>query len=325
MTVSLLVSKYDRARRSGEVADWTSYEDVGKSFGGRVLTEEEYRRVEDIYVSVVEDASVALGAGSFALKNLILGSPVPAWMGEVYNGQVVDLPAALELVRSMLRDGSISCVLESDVFCVSVETDFYLAFELESEGAVRVAEQVEQLGLYAVETAPFEDDDDAPLVCRSADEEFWGEVRQKLNDAKSSAMLLQQWAFGSHGYCWHLLEEDGVQDIARSVGRNSLLVAFFGLNVTWASRDTVLAVVSGFLESDDVETVLFGYSGGYGRVRSLKCGAGVAPPTLEELPDADMFGVFRWPHEYYPAESIIEAVTPDENGKISGRFPAGQY
>lgn len=325
MTVSLLVSKYDRARRSGEVADWTSYEDVGKCFGGRVLTEQEYRRVEDLYVSAVEDASISLGAGSFALKNVILGSPAPSWMGEVYNGQVVDLSMALDLVRSMLRDGSISCVLESDVLCVSVETDFYLAFQFEGGEAGHVAEQVEQLGLYAVETTPFDVDDDAPLVLRAADEDFWEEVRQKLDGARTSSMLLQQWAFGSYGYCWHFLEPGGVPEIAGSVGRHSLLVAFFGLNITWATRSAVPVVVSELLEADDVETVLFGYSGGRGRVSSLKCGAGVVPPTLEELPPGDTFGMFRWPDEYYPAESTLEAVVPDEDGNIIAQFPAGQY
>lgn len=325
MTVSLLVSKYDRAKRFGEVADWTSHEDVGKSFGGRVLTEEEYRRVEDLYVSAVEGASVALGAGRFSLKNVILGSPAPSWMGGVCNGQVVDLPTALGLVRSMLRDGAISCVLDSDALRVSVEADFYLAFEFEGAEAVHVAELVERLGLYAVETAPFEADGDASPVFRAANADFWSEVRQKLDDAKFSSMLLQQWAFGPFGYCWHFLQEGGVQEVARSVGRNSLLVAFFGLNITWASRGSVLGVVSGLLEADDVETVLFGYLGGYGRVSSLKCGAGVAPPTPEELPPGDTFGVFRWPDEHYAAESVLEAVVPGEDGKIAAHWPADQY
>ncbi|WP_327234757.1 hypothetical protein OG349_13005 [Streptomyces sp. NBC_01317] len=48
MTAFLLISKYDEARRRGEVDDWMSYDDIGASFDGRVLTAEEYQRTEDL-------------------------------------------------------------------------------------------------------------------------------------------------------------------------------------------------------------------------------------------------------------------------------------
>jgi hypothetical protein len=49
------LSKYDPARRdeNGRYVpiEWTSVSDIGRSFGGRVLTIEEYARVEDAYVA----------------------------------------------------------------------------------------------------------------------------------------------------------------------------------------------------------------------------------------------------------------------------------
>jgi hypothetical protein len=49
------VTKYDPAFRDARGAylkgEWTSFSDVGKSFDGVVLTFEEYRKIEDAYVS----------------------------------------------------------------------------------------------------------------------------------------------------------------------------------------------------------------------------------------------------------------------------------
>ena len=49
------ITKYNPAFRDGRGAylkdEWTSVSDVGKSFDGAVLTFEEYRKIEDAYVS----------------------------------------------------------------------------------------------------------------------------------------------------------------------------------------------------------------------------------------------------------------------------------
>jgi hypothetical protein len=41
------VSKYDPCLRDQSRPEWTSVSDIGRSFAGAVLTQEEYRRVED--------------------------------------------------------------------------------------------------------------------------------------------------------------------------------------------------------------------------------------------------------------------------------------
>jgi hypothetical protein len=51
------ITKYDPAFRDARGAylkgEWTSVSDVGKSFNGVALTSEEYRKIEDAYVSTV--------------------------------------------------------------------------------------------------------------------------------------------------------------------------------------------------------------------------------------------------------------------------------
>lgn len=37
--------------------EWTAASDIGRSFGGVILTAEEYRRVEDAYVAVALDGA----------------------------------------------------------------------------------------------------------------------------------------------------------------------------------------------------------------------------------------------------------------------------
>ena len=51
------VTKYNPALRDARGAyiadEWTSVKDIGRAFGGVVLTDSEYRRVEEAYVSSV--------------------------------------------------------------------------------------------------------------------------------------------------------------------------------------------------------------------------------------------------------------------------------
>ncbi|MEI5033273.1 polymorphic toxin-type HINT domain-containing protein [Streptomyces sp. S1A(2023)] len=134
MTLCFLVSKYDEPRRSGLIADWTSFEDVGESFNGEVLTAAEYQRVEDSYISAVASLADAMQADRFELRNLVLNEPPPTWLGIVYDGCSVDRHTALRLLRWMLRHGLISCTLASgDTLRVAVETDFYLSIEIQPD------------------------------------------------------------------------------------------------------------------------------------------------------------------------------------------------
>ena len=51
------ITKYDPAQRDPDGAyrrdEWTSFSDIGKSFGGQMLTEENYAKTEQAYLMTV--------------------------------------------------------------------------------------------------------------------------------------------------------------------------------------------------------------------------------------------------------------------------------
>lgn len=321
MTVCFLISKYDEARRAGRVADWTSYEDIGRSFHGRVLTVEEYRRTEDLYISAVESLADAVSADRFELRNVILNEPAPSWLGDVYDGKLVDLRTALLLVRSMLRNGLISCVLESrDVLRIGVETDFYLSVEIQQD-AVEHLTNVERLGLHAVQVACWaEDDGDTPIVSRPADSEFWAEVTESARAARST-MVLERWARGSYGYRWYLVENGDPLPVTGWVRPQSLVTAFFDLKIRWVSRSGLIRSV-GSAMVEDLPVVIFARSPSGGALETLTCGEGVALPSESELPVGGEFGFFVWPDEEASNSRLSQAVVPGHGGRIVARWPS---
>lgn len=220
MTLCLLVSKYDESSRSGLIADWNSFEDVGKSFNGEVLTAVEYQRVEDLYIAAVESLADAIQADGFTLRNLVLNEPPPPWLGAAYGGRSVDRHVALRLLRRILRHGLISCILESgDFLRVAVETDFYISVEIQPD-AVHCLEEVKSLGLHLVSVACGEEEHEAAMtVCRPVDGKFWEEVAQRIRLSRGAAVVLERWAEGCCGYRWHPIVDGDLSTIIRSVDR----------------------------------------------------------------------------------------------------------
>lgn len=317
MTICFLISKYDGARRSGSVDDWTSYEDIGKSFNGRALTAEEYHRVEDVYVLAVESVANAVGVDRLELRNVILNQPAPSWLGHVYDGRVVDLKTALLLVRAMLRDGWISCSLESsDILRVGVVTDFYLSVEIQPSAIGSLA-SVERLGLYPVQVDCWSEDGDVPLVSRLADDWFWEEVAAGAAVARSAMVVLERWAEGFCGHRWFLVEDENLASVATSVRSQSLVTAFFSPRIRWASRSDIRRAVSSPVV-DDSPVVIFARSAGGDALDALTCGEGIALPSEAELPAGDELGFFVWPDEDAP---LVRAVVPGEDGRTIARWP----
>ncbi|MCX4825652.1 hypothetical protein OG883_38560 [Streptomyces sp. NBC_01142] len=318
VTVCFLISKYGEAERSGAVDAWTSHEDIGRSFNGRSLTAEEYHRVEDVYVSAVESVANAVGVDRLELRNVILNQPAPCWLGHIYDGRVVDLKTALLLVRAMLRDGWISCSLESsDILRVGVVTDFYLSVEIQP-GAIGSLANVERLGLYPVQVDCWSEDcGDIPLVSRLADEGFWEEVAAGAAVARSAMVVLERWAEGSCGHRWFLVEDENLAAVARSVRSQSLVTAFFDPRIRRASRSHFRRAVSSSVV-DDSPVVIFARSAGGDALDVLTWGEGDALPSEAELPAGDELGFFVWPNE---DALFVRAVVPGEDGRIVARWP----
>ncbi|MFD5816733.1 hypothetical protein [Streptomyces sp. NPDC127038] len=303
MTLCFLVSKYDESRRSGRIADWSSFEDVGKSFNGEVLTSAEYRRVEDLYVSAVESLADAMQVDGFKLRNLVLNEPPPPWLGAAYEGRAVERHTALGLLRRMLRHGLISCTLESgDVLRVSVETDFYISVEIQPD-AVHCMERVKRLGLHSVSVACDEEVCDATtMVSRQVDGEFWEEVAHRMRGATA---ILERWAEGRYGYRWHPIFDGDFSAIAKSVRPNSTVTAYLDMNLQWVSRRNLVPAITSAAMTEALPVVIFSRPTGGVAPEILVFKEGDDLPTEAEVPPGDDFGFFLWPDDSTSIQAVV--------------------
>ncbi|ARF74384.1 hypothetical protein B7C62_20715 [Kitasatospora albolonga] len=289
------------------IADWTSFEDVGKSFNGEVLTAAEYRRVEDSYISAVAYLADAMQADRFELRNLVLNEPPPAWLGAVYDGCSVDRHTALRLLRWMLRHGLLSCTLTSgDTLRVAVETDFYLSVEIQPD-AVDSLDEVKRLGLHVVSVPCGKEESDA--ASRPADGEFWEEVAQSVRLSRGTTAILERWADGSYGCRWHPILDEDLSIISRSIRPHSLVTAYLDANVQWISRQNLLPAIESATMAEELPVVIFSRSIGGVSPEILVCREGVDLPTEAEVPLGDDFGFFLWPDD---DSTSIQAVVPGD-------------
>lgn len=120
------VTKYDPAHRDPHGAythdEWTSVSDIGQQFAGVVLTESEYRRVEDAYATVAVTFLQEAGLQSLAISGLESHSDVQLPFAE---GSELGLVDVGEVVRQMLRE-KFWCRLEGAEGFVHVGYDYYM-------------------------------------------------------------------------------------------------------------------------------------------------------------------------------------------------------
>lgn len=118
------VTKYDPALRDSSGAytrdEWTSVSDIGRSFGGVVLTREAYRRVEDAYF----EAALAF-LREAAVATLTVRGLEGSGDSEVREGEVLTLDQAGELLRRLLRE-ELWCRLEGESSFLHVGYDYYM-------------------------------------------------------------------------------------------------------------------------------------------------------------------------------------------------------
>ena len=146
------VTKYDPALRDGRGAyiadDWTSVKDVGRAFGGVVLTDAEYRRVERAYI----DSAVAFlregGLNSLTVKGLENPKEVAL---EVDEGSVLSLERLGDVIRKILRE-EFWCRLECSDGFAHFGWDYYMYIGVPHR-CPKAEHLAEGLGLYPEEFA----------------------------------------------------------------------------------------------------------------------------------------------------------------------------
>jgi hypothetical protein len=120
------VTKYDPAHRDAGGAytrdEWTAVSGVGSAFAGVVLTDVEYRRVEDAYAT----AAVAFMREAGVLSLTVSGLENHAgWPLPFADGAVFDLCDAAVVIRRVLR-GEFWCRLEGEGGFVHLWYDYYM-------------------------------------------------------------------------------------------------------------------------------------------------------------------------------------------------------
>ncbi|HEY1381745.1 MAG TPA: hypothetical protein VGF55_33410 [Gemmataceae bacterium] len=120
------VTKYDPAHRDGAGAytrdEWTAVSDIGRAFGGAVLTEAEYRRVEDAYAASA--VAFLTEAGVPALTVAGLENAAAARLSFA-DGSLLRPTEVGEVVRRVLRE-EFWCRLEGAGAFVHVGWDYYM-------------------------------------------------------------------------------------------------------------------------------------------------------------------------------------------------------
>ena len=141
------VTKYNPAHRNGQGAyernEWTAASDIGQAFGGVVLTEPEYQRVEDAYITAAVAFLREAGIEALSVAGLENSAGLPL---AIADGSSLRLVEVGEVLRRLLRE-EFWCRLECARAFVHVGYDYYMyiGVPVACSGAIALARQ---LGLF---------------------------------------------------------------------------------------------------------------------------------------------------------------------------------
>jgi hypothetical protein len=152
------VTKYKPALRDVSGAynpdDWTSHSDIGKSFGGVILTEERYVAIENAYLESATAFLNEAGVRELAVAGLenagARANPAP-------DGTVVSTERIPDVLRSLLRE-EYWCKLEGTTAFVHIGWDYsmYIGVLAPCPAAERLAQS---RGLYVEQIrSPYAED-----------------------------------------------------------------------------------------------------------------------------------------------------------------------
>ena len=128
------ITKYDPRHRNAEGDytrdEWTAFSQIGREFDGQVLTDAEYRRAEEAYVSVA--LAFLREAGCHAL----FAQSVENAGGSIHapaEGERLSLVRLDDVIRRILRE-EFWCRMQGDNGCfIHIGWDYYLYLGVEQE------------------------------------------------------------------------------------------------------------------------------------------------------------------------------------------------
>ena len=127
------ITKYDPRHRNAKGAyirdEWTAFSHIGREFDGQVLTDAEYRRVEEAYVSV------ALAFLREAGCRELFAQGVESARGSTHapiEGERLSLDRLGDVIRRILRE-EFWCRLQGENSFIHIGWDYYLYLGVEQE------------------------------------------------------------------------------------------------------------------------------------------------------------------------------------------------
>ena len=156
------LTKYNPTLRDARGAytadDWTSINDVGREFGGKVLTEDEYRRVEQTYIDSALTFLSEGGLTSLRVEGLENHKGLALEFGD---GSVFSLGEAGNVIRQILRE-ELWCRLEAQSGFVHFGWDYYMYIGVPRQCPV-AERRVRTLGLYLEDfVSPYHEEPSKP-------------------------------------------------------------------------------------------------------------------------------------------------------------------
>jgi len=222
-------------------------------------------------------------------------------LSDYYDGAVVPVSVAVELVRAMLRDNGAWCQLEVEGrFLVHVGFDqyMYIGSHLPCERAVAIAAD---LGLFPVrlERSPYEDGAEAPGP--PADPAFWAKVADLAT--RHGTILLRESAVRNTSR-WHRLTSGTVEGV--QLAPRAMLSVWPDLST---DVEAVQARAGSFCE--------YVWEDQAGGIQSVT----LADPEAGDFPeDAVAAAVIPLIEEEY--NPLLEGVLPDPDGVLRARWSA---
>ncbi|WP_433165361.1 hypothetical protein [Kribbella sp. CA-247076] len=297
--------------------DPTDWNEEGRYVGLEVETSDHGPREAAYLAAVVafaEESGVAevsvrepavAGLVNFGLETSVDGHGLAGLfapdLSDYYDGAVVPISVAVELVRAMLRDNGAWCRLEVEGrFLIHVGFDqyMYIGSHLPCERAVTTAAS---LGLFPVrlERSPYEDNDETPGP--PADAAFWANVADLAT--RHGTILLRESAVRNSSR-WHRLTPGTVDNV--QLAPRAMLSVWPDLSTDVAA---VQAKANGLCE--------YVWENRAGAIQS----ATLVDPKPQDFPNdavsATVISLIE--DEYNP---LLEAVLPDPDGVLRARWSA---
>ena len=156
------VTKYDPKNRNHLgyyiLDEWTSIHDIGRTFDGKVLTEEDYLNVENKYIDAVtyfmeccsvKELTISWLEQRDADYDRLLTTSMKKMHKNAKNGIVVDNVGISDIIKLNLRE-DMWCQLVSDKMFVHFGYDYYMYIGADGD-CVGAIKKIEEAGLFVEE------------------------------------------------------------------------------------------------------------------------------------------------------------------------------